>query len=162
MGVIMHPYIYLYIHVYVYTHTSTYRYTITYSNDICICVCIYVYVHIYMHTWKFMCVRACIHSCMRASVFLRARVCIRRRARDAQFLQELALAEPLGERLHLRGEDGPAAHRARVPARARRVTMGGRGVEPGRSHGKETTHALNTHPHARDRHTGAFGAATVP
>jgi hypothetical protein len=32
----------------------------------------------------------------------------------------------------------------------------------GRSHGKETTHALNTHPHVRDKHTDAFGAATVP
>jgi hypothetical protein len=32
----------------------------------------------------------------------------------------------------------------------------------GRSHRKVTAHALNTHPHARDRHTGAFGAATVP
>jgi hypothetical protein len=38
----------------------------------------------------------------------------RRRARDAQFLQELAPAEPLGERLHLRAEDVPAVHRARV------------------------------------------------
>jgi hypothetical protein len=41
----------------------------------------------------------------------RARRRQRRRARDAQFLQELALAERLGERLHLRGGDGPAAHR---------------------------------------------------
>jgi hypothetical protein len=32
----------------------------------------------------------------------------------------------------------------------------------GRSHRKVTAHALNTHPHARDRPTGAFGAAIVP
>jgi hypothetical protein len=38
---------------------------------------------------------------------------------DAQVLQELALAERLGERLHLRGVDGPATHRVRVrPAAA--------------------------------------------
>jgi hypothetical protein len=86
----------------------------------------------------------------------------RRRARDAQFLQELAPAERLGERLHLRVDDEPASHRARVPARARRATMGGRGDERAEATGKETTHALNAPPHARDRHTDAFGAAMVP
>jgi hypothetical protein len=68
---------------------------------VCVCECVCVCV----------CVCAHMHTCMR--VFLRARVCIRQR-RDAQVLQELALAEPLGERLHLRGVDGPAAQRARM------------------------------------------------
>ncbi len=84
-----------------------------------------------------------------------------RRARDAQLHQELALAERLGERRHLRGVDGPAVHRARVrpaPAAHRWADVGPNGPKPW----KVTAQALNTHPHARDRHTGAFGAATVP
>jgi hypothetical protein len=59
----------------------------------------------------------------------------RRVGADAQFLQELALAERLGERLHLRGEDGSAAHRARVrprPPRDNGWTWG----RTGRTHGK--------------------------
>jgi hypothetical protein len=71
----------------------------------------------------------------------------RRRARDAQFPQELALAEPLGERIHLRGADGPAAHRARVrpaPAAQRWADVGPNGPKPW----KVAAHALNTHPHA--------------
>jgi hypothetical protein len=53
----------------------------------------------------------------------------RRRARDAQGLQELAPAEPLGERLHLRGADAPAVHRVRVRPAPAAQPMGGRGDE---------------------------------
>ncbi len=80
---------------------------------------------------------------------------------NAQGLQELALAEPLGERLHLRGGDDPAAHHVRVrpaPAAQRWTEVGTNGPKPW----KVTAHALNTHSRARDRPTDAFGAATVP
>jgi hypothetical protein len=72
----------------------------------------------------------------------------RRRARDAQFLQELAPAERLGERLHLRGVDGPAAHRARVRPAPTAQPMGRRGDERAKATGKETTHA-RTHTRMR-------------
>jgi hypothetical protein len=79
-----------------------------------------------------------------------------RRRRDAQVLQELALAERLGERLHLRPGDGPAAHSAFACGRARRATMGGRGDE--RAEAMEGDRACtHAHPHARDRHTDACG-----
>ncbi len=84
-------------------------------------------------------------------------MCIRRR--DAQGLQELALAERLGERLHLREGDGPVAHRVRVaaPAAQQWADTGSNGRS------MESYHACtHAHPHARDRHTDAFGAVIVP
>jgi hypothetical protein len=79
----------------------------------------------------------------------------------AQGLQELALAERLGERPHLRAEDGPAVHRAvraaPRPPRTNGRTWGRTGPKPWKG-----DHACtHTHAHARDRPTGAFGAATV-
>ena len=63
--------------------------------------------------------------------------------RDAQVLQELALAERLRERLHLRGVDEPAV---------RPCKMGRRGLV--RAEATESRHACtHTHPHAPDRHT---------
>ena len=113
-----------------------------------------------MHICIFMCVSACararacvcvcvhaFHTCMRVSVFLRAHVCIRRRARDAQALQELALAERLGERPHLRGGDEPAAHRARVrprPPRDQGRTWG----RTGRRH-RKSPRIARTHTRVR-------------
>jgi hypothetical protein len=70
----------------------------------------------------------------------------RRRARDAQLLQALALAERLGERPQLRVEDGPAAHRARVrprPPRTDGKTWGSNGPKP-----QESRHARSKHTHA--------------
>jgi hypothetical protein len=61
-------------------------------------------------------------------------VCVRLSG-GAQFVQELALADPLGERLHLRGGDVPAAHRARVRPRLLRNNGQTRG-RTGRSHRK--------------------------
>jgi hypothetical protein len=53
------------------------------------------------------------------------------------------------------------APRARA-ARARCATNGRTWGRIGPKPWKVATHALNTHPHARDRHSDAFGAATVP
>jgi hypothetical protein len=67
--------------------------------------------------------------------------------RDAQFLQELEPAEPLGERPHLRGGDGPAVHNAPLrpaPAARRWADVGSNGPKPW----KVIAHALNSHPHA--------------
>jgi hypothetical protein len=66
-----------------------------------------------------------------------------RPARDAQFLQELALAEPRGERLHLRGGDAPAAHHARVrprPPHNNGQMLGSNGPKPW----KVATHDAHT------------------
>ncbi len=70
-----------------------------------------------------------------------------RRRGDAQPLQELALAERLGERLHLCGADFPAAHRACVrpaPAARQWADVGSNGPKPW----KETAHA-RTHTRTR-------------
>ncbi len=161
----MHPYIYLYIHVYVYTHTSTYNYIQIYNYifkqhmhmRVYICLCTYIYA--YMEIYVCACMRSFMHACecvsARARVYPAAgagrtvppRACTGRATRGAP--------SPSWRRWTCR------APRARA-GRTRRVTMGGRGDERGRSHGKETTHCTHTHPHARDRHTDAFGAATVP
>jgi hypothetical protein len=67
--------------------------------------------------------------------------------RDAQGLQELALAERLGERLHLRGVDVPASHGVRVRLRPPRDN-GQPWGRTGRNHAKEVMHA-GTHTRMR-------------
>jgi hypothetical protein len=84
----------------------------------------------------------------------------RRRRADAQDPQEIAPAEPLGELLHLRVIDAPAAHRARVRPRPSR-SIGQTSGRTGESTERHTA-GMHTHPHARDRHTGAFGAVIAP
>jgi hypothetical protein len=66
----------------------------------------------------------------------------RRAGADAQVLQELAPAEPLGERLHLREVDGPAARRARAaaPAARHRADVCSNGLGPRKVTPQARTH----------------------